>query len=207
MRDGEFSTLQWERSFRVWGNIEDEASPKKGEITMGAKKAGIVMGIILLIEACFTVSVWPNEIKVGCVDLQKALNECQAGLEAKKVISKEMEKLQKLFEDRQKELQTMKESLDKQSPMMKPEARAAKEKEFQTRIRDYQRWLEDNQKDIQQKGREMERTIAQGLQKVIKKIGEEEGYTVVLESGYTLFSSKAIDLTDRVIKAYDAQKK
>jgi outer membrane protein len=174
---------------------------------MGAKKAGIVMGIILLIEACFTVSVWPNEIKVGCVDLQKALNECQAGLEAKKVISKEMEKLQKLFEDRQKELQTMKESLDKQSPMMKPEARAAKEKEFQTRIRDYQRWLEDNQKDIQQKGREMERTIAQGLQKVIKKIGEEEGYTVVLESGYTLFSSKAIDLTDRVIKAYDAQKK
>jgi outer membrane protein len=120
-----------------------------------------------------------------------------------------MEKLQKLFADRQKELQTMKESLEKQAPMMKPEARAAKEKDFQSKVRDYQRWLEDNQKEIQQKGMEMERTILQGIQKVIKKIGEEEGYTLVLEKNEAilLYSSKALDFTDRVIKAYDAQKK
>ena len=92
---------------------------------------------------------------------------------------------------------------------MKPEARAAKERELQAKLRDYQRWLEDNQKDIQQKGREMERTILQGIQKVIKKIGEEEGYTFILEKNENilLFSSKAIDLTDRVIKTHDAQKK
>jgi outer membrane protein len=120
-----------------------------------------------------------------------------------------MEKLQKLFAERQKELQTMKEALEKQAPMMKPEARTAKEKDFQAKVRDYQRWLEDNQKEIQQKGTEMERTILQGIQKVIKKIGEEESYTFVLEKNenIVLFSSKAIDLTDRVIKAYDAQKK
>jgi outer membrane protein len=92
---------------------------------------------------------------------------------------------------------------------MKPEARTAKEKDFQAKVRDYQRWLEDNQKEIQQKGMEMERTILQGIQKVVKKIGEEENYTFVLEKNenIVLFSSKAIDLTDRVIKAYDAQKK
>jgi outer membrane protein len=176
---------------------------------MEAKKVGSVIGIILLLGACLTGPVWPSEIKVGCIDLQKALNECQAGLEAKKAINKEMEKLQKLFGERQKELQAMKESLDKQSPMMNPEARAAKEKEFQAKVRDYQRWLEDNQKDIQQKGRDMERTILQGMQKVIRKIGEEEGYTFILEKNenVVLFSSKAVDLTDRVIKAYDAQKK
>jgi Skp family chaperone for outer membrane proteins len=55
----------------------------------------------------------------------------------------------------------------------------------------------------------MERTILQGIQKVVKKIGEEENYTFVLEKNenIVLFSSKAIDLTDRVIKAFDAQKK
>jgi Skp family chaperone for outer membrane proteins len=55
----------------------------------------------------------------------------------------------------------------------------------------------------------MERTISQALQKVIKKMGEEEGYTFILEKNenIVLFSSKAIDLTDRVIKTYDAQKK
>jgi len=49
---------------------------------------------------------------------------------------------------------------------------------------------------------EMERTIVQGFKKVIIKIGEEEGYTLVLEKNESivLFSSKAIDFTDRVIK-------
>jgi len=176
---------------------------------MNKKKIGIVMGILLLIESGFTLSMAFGELKVGCVDIQRAMNECQAGVEAKKVIAKEMEKLQKLFAERQKELQTIKESLEKQAPMMKPEARASKEKDFQSKVRDYQRWLEDNQKEIQQKGMEMERTILQGIQKVVKKIGEEESYTFVLEKNenIVLFSSKAIDLTDRVIKAFDAQKK
>lgn len=176
---------------------------------MNGKKLSVMTGIVILMEGWFAGSVGSAETKIGCIDIQRAMNECQAGIEAKKVIAKEMEKLQKLFEDRQRELQTMKESLDKQGPMMKPEARAAKEKEFQSKFRDYQRWLEDNQKEIQQKGLEMERTIFQGLQKVIRKIGEEEGYTVLLEKNekIVLFSSKAIDLTDRVIKTYDAQKK
>ena len=176
---------------------------------MNKKKIGIMIGIFLLVESGFTLSMAFGELKVGCVDIQRVMNECQAGIEAKKVIAKEMEKLQKLFAERQKELQTIKESLEKQAPMMKPEARTAKEKDFQAKVRDYQRWLEDNQKEIQQKGMEMERTILQGIQKVVKKIGEEESYTLVLEKNenIVLFSSKAIDLTDRVIKAFDAQKK
>lgn len=176
---------------------------------MSRRNVGGVIGIVILIGGWFIGSVWSAELKVGCVDIQKAMNECQAGIEAKKAITKEMEKLQKLFGDRQKELQVMKESLDKQAPMLKPDARAAKEKEFQTKVRDYQRWLEDNQKEIQQKGLEMERTIAQGFQQVIRKIGEEEGYTFVLEKNenIVLFVSKAIEVTDRVIKIYDAQKK
>jgi outer membrane protein len=168
-----------------------------------------VIGIVILLGGWFTGPARSAELKVGCVDIQKAMNECQAGIEAKKVIAKEMEKLQKLFAERQRELQTMKESFEKQAPMLNPEARATKEKDFQAKVRDYQRWLDDNQKEIQQKGQEIERTISQGLQRVIKKIGEDEGYTLVLEKNenIVLFSSKAIDLTDRVIKTFDAQKK
>jgi outer membrane protein len=89
------------------------------------------------------------------------------------------------------------------------DARVTKEKEFQSKVRDYQRWLEDNQKEIQQKGLEMERKILVDLQKVIQKMGMDEGYTLVLEKNenIVLFASKSIDLTDRVIKIFDVQKK
>ena len=175
---------------------------------MDMKKVGMAIGMVILLGGWFTGSAGSAELKVGCVDIQKAMNECQAGIEAKKAINKEMEKLQKLFAERQKELQTMKESFEKQAPMLKPEARVAKEKDFEAKVRDYQRWLDDNKKEIQEKGQEMERTISQGLQRVIKKIGEDEGYTLVLEKNenIVLFASKAIDLTDRVIKTFDALK-
>ncbi len=47
------------------------------------------------------------------------------------------------------------------------------------------------------------------LQKVIQKLGADEGYTVILEKNeaIVLYTSKAIDITDRVIKLFDTQKK
>jgi Skp family chaperone for outer membrane proteins len=40
-------------------------------------------------------------------------------------------------------------------------------------------------------------------------VATDEGYTLILEKNenIVLFNSKSIDITDQVIKAYDAQKK
>lgn len=177
-------------------------------MAMKGKRLVMIVGIILFLGG-WLGSALAAELKIGCVDFQKAMNECNVGKEAKKTIGKEMEKLQRLFAERQKELQAMKETLEKQAPMLTQDARATKEKEFQSKVRDYQRWLEDNQKEIQQKGLDMERKILADLQKVIQKMGTDEGYTLVLEKNemIVLFASKSIDLTDRVIKIFDVQKK
>lgn len=170
----------------------------------------LILTLLILLSLTFGFGItWAIDLKVGCIDIQRAVNECNAGKEAKKLIAKEIEKFQRLYGEKQKELQTMKESLDKQALMLSPEARAAKEKEFQAKSREFQRWIEDTQNDIKQKGMEMERNISIGLQKVIQKMGMDEGYTLILEKNenIVLFSSKAIDITDKVIKLFDAQKK
>ncbi len=174
---------------------------------MKGKKLIMTVGIILCLGG-WLGPVRAAELKIACVDIQKAVNECNAGKEAKKVIAKEMEKYQRLFVEKQKELQTMKESLDKQGAMLNPEARAAKEKEFQTKLRESQRWAEDSQNEIKQKGMEMDRNITNGLVKIIQKIGSDDGYTLIMANeNIVIFSSKTIDITDRVIKLFDAQKK
>ncbi len=174
---------------------------------MYGKRIGMVIGMMIL--SGWLGSVWAADFKIAYVDIQRAVNECNTGKDAKNSITKELEKIQRLNAEKQKELQTMKESLDKQTPMLTPDARANKEKEFQSKVRDYQRWVDDNQKDIQQKTQEKERNISIGLVKVIQKVGADEGYTLILErnESIVLFASKALDITDRVIKAYDAQKK
>ena len=175
---------------------------------MCRKRFGMAIGIVLLVGGCSGL-VWPAELKLGCIDIQKAVNECNAGKEAKKVIAKELEKFQRVYGEKQQELQGMKESLEKQALMLNPDVRAAKERDLQSKNREFQRWMEDTQNEVKQKGAEMERNISFGLQKVIQKVGTDEGYTFILEKNenIVLFSSKAIDLTDKVIKVYDAQKK
>ncbi len=179
---------------------------------MKGKNVMITVGILFISLAWggqALVQAQTSSLKIGFVDIQKAVNECNAGKEAKKAIIKEVEKFQRLFADKQKELQTMKESLDKQAPMLTPDARAAKEKELQAKVREFQRWQEDSQNEVNQKRMEMERAVALGLQKVIQKLGADEGFTCILElnENIVLFASKAVDLTDRVIKLHDAQKK
>ena len=173
---------------------------------MSGKKLGVVVGMILL---GWFGSVLAAELKVAYVDIQRAVNESNAGKEAKKAITKEVEKFQHIAVDKQKELQTLKESLDKQALMLTPDARGNKEKEYQNKLREFQRWGEDTQNEVNQKRMEIERNISAALIKVIQKIGADEGYTVILEKNESivLYATKSIDITDRVIKAYDAQKK
>jgi outer membrane protein len=170
-----------------------------------------VIGIFLFMVTggFLTGRVYSADIKIGSVDMARAVNECNAGKEAKKALTNEVEKFQRLIVEKQKELQDTKELLERQGLMLSPEARVAKEREYQSKLRDFQRWGEDNQNEINQKRMEMERTISSGLQKVAQRLGAEEGYTLILEKNenIVLFNSRSTDITDRVIKAYDTQKK
>ena len=173
---------------------------------MYGKKVSLFIGMILL---GWLGSVWAADLRIAYIDIQRAINECNAGKEAKKLITKDLEKVQRSNADKQKELQTLKETFEKQAPMLTPDARVAKEKEFQGKVRDYQRWVDDSQNEMNQKRIQMERDISVALVKVIQKLGTDEGYTLILEKNenIVLFASKAIDITDRTIKAFDAQKK
>jgi outer membrane protein len=173
---------------------------------MYGKKVSLAIGMILV---GWLGTVWAADLKIAYVDMQRVINECNAGKEAKKAIAKDAEKFQRLIADKQKELQAMRDSFDKQSLMLTPDARATKEREFQNKSREFQRWGEDTQNELNQKRQEMERNISTALIKVIQKIGADEGYTLILEKNenIVLFASKTIDITDRAIKAFDAQKK
>jgi outer membrane protein len=178
---------------------------------MNGKRVMRGIGLFLLIMAGGVLGRegYPAELKVGTVDIQKAINECVAGREAKRALSQEIEQFERLTSEKQKGLQDMQDSLEKQGIMLTPDARKSREMDLQTKIRDFKRWEEDRRNEISQKRLDMEKTISVDLLKVIQKIGADEGYTFILEKNETivLFSSQSLDITDRVTKSYDARKK
>lgn len=167
--------------------------------------SGIVVALWLLALAPPAAA----ELKVGIVDLQRALNESASGKKAKDQFKVEFDRMQNSLKAEKDKLDRLKEDLDKQSVVLKEEERKSKAEEFERKRRDLRRKLEDSDAELRKKDQELTGDILKELAQVIQEIGEREGYTLVLEnsSSAVLYGSKSIDMTDAVIKAYDARKK
>jgi outer membrane protein len=165
--------------------------------------------ILSLAALLLAAPAFAAEAKIGYVDLQKALNMSEAGKAAKEKIGKTVQDYQGTVEERQKELKKIKDDLDKQALVLSEEARAGKEREYQAKLKEYQRFTKDIQEELQQKDADYTRQILEDLLKVIKEIGQKEGYTVVLEQTESsiLYADSKIDLTDKVINAFNSRKK
>jgi outer membrane protein len=88
------------------------------------------------------------------------------------------------------------------------EARKGKEDELDKLLREYQRLVQDSQAEVKKKELELTDAIIKDIREIVEKIGEEEGYTIIIErtEGVLLYSNKSIDLTDTVIKKYNESK-
>ena len=169
------------------------------------KKIAIGAGLILL-GMGMTSLAWPADaIKIGYVDMQKALNLCEAGKDAKKTITEEVEKMQKSFVGKQRELEKLKEDLEKRATVLSENVRREKEKEYQAKLRDMQRLQRDYEEDLRRKDREYTERILRDLEIIVKKLGEEGKYTLILERNQPalVYITGSLEITDEVIKIAD----
>ena len=145
------------------------------------------------------------EFKLGIINPQLVLQNSLKGKEAIGRLQALQLSKQKRYEALQKEIEGLeKESM---SPALNAEARDKKAQDLANKRIEIKRFAEDAQKDgmaAQQK--EFEK-IQTDLMPIIEKIAKENGYSLVLDlntAGVTYFDP-AIDITEKVVKAYDAQ--
>ena len=170
---------------------------------VGIKITGFVVGLFLLTSAAYGVE------KFAVVDLQKALNLSKAGKDAKETFGKKVESAQKLVETREQELKRLQTEFEKQGLLLSTDARVEKTKEFEAKRRDLERYVKDSRDELTMEERRLTNKILEEIEKVVQRVGKEEGYTFIFERNQSglLYLRDVLDLTDRVIKAYDAQKK
>jgi outer membrane protein len=66
---------------------------------------------------------------------------------------------------------------------------------------------EDMEEELRKKDIELSRKIVADLKKVLVTFSKTEGYTLILEKNSTVLSAESMDITDQLIKLYDAQHK
>ena len=87
------------------------------------------------------------------------------------------------------------------------QARSDKERDYQQKLKDFQRFTKDIREELQRSDADYTRQILEKILKVVGEMGEKQGYTVILEKSESslLYADDKIDLTDAVIKAFDEQ--
>ncbi|MBI4848493.1 MAG: OmpH family outer membrane protein [Nitrospirae bacterium] len=150
-------------------------------------------------------SVQAAETKIGYVDLNKALNESEEGKKAVKVLEDFFKSKQAVLEDKRKEIASLDEEMAKQSSILNPDAVKSKKEERDRIARDFQRMVKDSEDELEKKRADFMERIIKDLNEVVKKIGEEEGYTVIfdrVQSGIMFIPGK-LDLTDKLLKRFN----
>ncbi|MGM0383811.1 MAG: OmpH family outer membrane protein, partial [Thermodesulfobacteriota bacterium] len=172
------------------------------------KKGILFSPIIIIILLAYNVVLAEDVARIGLIDLQRCLQESKEGLKVLEMLKKKKDDLQQELDTRQKEIVELQKELDKQTMMLSMDAQEDKEKTIERKGRELQYLYKDLNEEMAKAQEKEKKRIFTELEKVVEKIGSQEKYTLIIEkrAGGVLYFSKAIDITDQVIKAYDQVK-
>jgi outer membrane protein len=144
------------------------------------------------------------DVRLAYVDIQRALNECRAGKAAKTQFRGRIERLQGQLEGEQSEVERLKRELEQKGSLMQPDQRQNLEEDYEKKLRHFQDDYKNSRDELQEKDNQVTGAIVRDLATVVREIGAKNGYTMVMEKGTLLWAIPATDITDQVIRAYDA---
>ncbi len=143
------------------------------------------------------------DLKLAYVDVQRALNECEAGKRAKSEFRVKVQGVEQSLQSQENEVARLKDELEKKGMLMKPEQRQSLQDEYLNKAKNFERNYKDSKDDLERKDQEMTGMIIHDLAQVIRDVGEKSGYTMVFEKGSILWGTPGIDITDQVIRTYN----
>src|SRR6185436_7053222 len=145
------------------------------------------------------------DLKVGYVDLQRALLEVHEGVAAKAKLKADLDKKKSDFEAEQNKLRQDKEILDKQGPMMSEEVRNQKFAELQKRLFDLTQKAEKLQLEMATAEQKELKKIFEKMDPIIASFAQRDGLTMMFEktdSGL-VYAPASLDYTYELVRTYN----
>ena len=151
-------------------------------------------------------SALAEELKLGYVDLQRALSETEDGRKAKANLKKIFDQKQKELDEQQDEIKKAAEDLEKKRTLLPADKVHDKEAELQAKVQKVQQAYLRHQQELQSKEQEATSKIFERMNKILGKIALSENFTMILDKtqGGIVFAKPSLDLTNDLIRRYNA---
>lgn len=167
------------------------------------KRFCVIPATVIILTA--GVNLYASEPKIGFVDLQKVLLNSTRGKKAKEILAAEFEERKEHLIHKQEELDKLESDLKKQRLILEEDTLKEKEGILDEKRKKFQSLYQKYDLGLRKKDAELTQNILSDIEGVIKTIAEREGFSLVLEriESSILYAEPKMDITDKVIKAYN----
>jgi outer membrane protein len=159
--------------------------------------------LVAVLVASATSAASAQELKIGYVNSDRVLRDAAPAKAAQAKLEAEFSKREKDLNELANKLKAASDRLDKDAPTLGEAERTRRQRELVDQDRELQRRRREFQEDLSQRKNEELATVVERTNRVIKQIFETEKYDLILQEA--VFWSPKVDITDKVIKALNAQ--
>lgn len=143
------------------------------------------------------------ETKIAVIDIDRIAAESKAGQALFNNLKDENDKLAAERAQRQNEIRDMEAKLT--SEILSADAKGRLSREIERKRTDAQRWLEDAQREFQEKQQQGEAEFQTRLAPVVEQVAKQHGIGLILRAtpGLTFVLDPALDISLAVIEAFN----
>jgi outer membrane protein len=165
--------------------------------------------VLKTVAACaVALAAWgaqAQEMKIGYVNSDRVLRDAAPAKAAQAKLESEFSKREKDLADTANRLKASGDKLEKDAPTLSEAERNRRQRDLVEQDREFQRKRREFQEDLNQRKNEELAAVVERANKVIKQIFETEKYDLIIQEA--VFASPRMDITDKVIRALNAQGK
>jgi len=166
----------------------------------------VVSGLrpLMVCSALFAIAqLAPAQTKVGVVNLQRAVFESAEIKKADAQMQATFKPRQDKIDQLNKEIAALAQQLQTSNGKLAPAAEQDLQSQGQRKQRELQRLNDDLQADSTAYRNEVLSKSSAKMTEIIKKLAEEKGLDLIVDTSTTLYFKPALDLTADAIAAYD----
>ncbi|MBT3925981.1 MAG: OmpH family outer membrane protein [Rhodospirillaceae bacterium] len=140
---------------------------------------------------------------IGIVEIQAIMREALAAKSIQGQIEARRTRYQGEISAEEGRLRELEQELAKQRSVLSPEAYAKRRRDFEGDVATVQRIVADRRRELDQAYAGGVRLLQVEISKIIGKIAEEKGITLVLPQAQTLYVDKELRISREVLKRLD----
>jgi len=142
--------------------------------------------------------------RVGMVNTERILRESNAAKAAQTKLEQEFSRREKDLQEQAARLKQMSERLERDAPVLSDADRQRRQREIADQDKDFQRKQREFREDLNQRRNDELAGVIERINRVIRQLAEQEKYDLILQEA--VYFSPRIDITDKVLRALNAQK-